>query len=107
MTGWAAQLTKREHELVTGCLAATVRGDFFPDWEFETLFGVSRSTVERVMTAWPAVDPQDEDVGASVAGALNHLLGYPHGRYKELAEYTSASPDEIRRTLDRLLELGF
>jgi hypothetical protein len=99
-------LTERQRGIVAGCLAATVQGKFFPEWEFQTLFGVDRSVVARVMTAWPFVDAEDWKVRAAVVGALNHLLGYPHGLDKELPKYMSASTEEVKETLSRLVELG-
>lgn len=45
-------LTGIEGELVRRCLAASVDGPFFPDWEFETLFGLTRDEVREVLDAW-------------------------------------------------------
>jgi len=106
MIDLGSELTERAREIVAGCLAATVQGEFFPEWEFQTLFGVDRSVVARVMAEWPSVDTEDWTVRAAVVGALNHLLGYPHGLDEELSKYASASPEEMKELLRRLVELG-
>jgi len=54
MIDLGSELTERAREIVAGCLAATVQEEFFPEWEFQTLFGVDRSVVE-----WPSVDTED------------------------------------------------
>ena len=100
------ELTERQQRIIASCLNATVYGKFFPEWEFQTLFGVNRNVVARVLAAWPTVNASDVEVRAAVVGALNHLLGYPHGHKKEWAEYIPATPVEVQETLDRLVELG-
>lgn len=35
-------LFKIEQDVVCQCLKATVEGSFFPEWEFHTLFGLTR-----------------------------------------------------------------
>src|SRR5712691_11317146 len=41
-----ANLDEKEREVVQECLRATVEGPFFPDWEFETIFGLKRDGAE-------------------------------------------------------------
>jgi hypothetical protein len=77
----------RSVELVVElCLRAAVEGPFFEDWEFHALFGLDRSEVEVVLDAWPNLPTADfGDLSAeraqylAVNGAMNNLLGYPHG----------------------------
>jgi hypothetical protein len=99
-------LAESDLNTVKECLRASVEGDFFPDWEFETLFGVSRETVRTVYNEWPTGTVSEDDVGCAVVGALNNLLGYPHGKENDWAKYISVPPESVRDTLDRLIELG-
>lgn len=38
-------LTAEERDIVRRSLTAAVEGPYFPDWEFQTLFGVTRAGV--------------------------------------------------------------
>jgi hypothetical protein len=100
-----SSLSDKEIKIVVECLRATVEGEFFPDWEFETLLGVSRETVRTVYKQWPNLSLDDESA-AAVIGSLNNLLGYPHRQEHRWADYISVSPQEVRALLERLLELG-
>ena len=88
---------------IKDCLTAAVEGMFFPDWEFGTLFGFDRTEVKAILQCWPHGFPQDDDVWRAAIGALNNLLGYPHGRADELKSFTSASVGDLRDVLDRLV----
>ncbi|WP_053076565.1 hypothetical protein [Caenimonas sp. SL110] len=99
-------LSQADIETVKQCLQAAVDGPFFPEWEFEALFGVNRGLVRAVLNEWPAGAMSEDDVGCAVVGSLNNLLGYPHGHESELARYVAMPLDEVRGTLDRLLALG-
>lgn len=93
-------LTAEDHSLVGACLNSAANGPFFPDWEFQTLFGVEPAVVRNVAVQWPKVDPSDEDVELAVVNSLNNLLGYPHG-YPD-SEIGHSAP-AIRAALDKLL----
>ena len=89
MTDAHAFLDDDDLEVIAGCLAATVNGPFFPEWEFHTLFGLVRSEVAEVAAAWPSLPRLTPDWCASpeafqrkaVNNAVNNLLGYPHGHH--------------------------
>ena len=74
-------------DIIRRCLGATVDGPMFPDWEFYTLFGLTRDEIRDVLATWPdlpKVIPDGYDTAASVrtvaiTNALANLLGYPHG----------------------------
>lgn len=100
------KLSIDERKIVLECLGAALNSGFFPDWEFETLFGVEKSIVESTREAWPKVDLLNEEVGAAVIGSLNNLLGYPHGMKNEWSQYISVPPEDVKKILNRLLELG-
>jgi hypothetical protein len=99
-------LSERELNIVKQCLRAAVEGQFFPDWEFETLFGIDRSIVKQAFEQWPFGLMSVEDVGSAAIGSLNNLLGYPHRNENEWNDFISVPPEEVRLVLERLLEVG-
>lgn len=99
-------LSTAEIELIRQCLEAASNGGFFPDWEFETLFGISREEVKKVCEQWPNV-VQSELSAAAVVGSLNNLLGYPHRKDDELFRKISSSPESLIRLLEKLEALGW
>jgi hypothetical protein len=84
-----ADLDDREREVVRECLRAAVNGPFFPDWEFETLFGLDREEVRRVLLSWPTLNEADETVVPAINNSMNNLLGYPMGRIRLPGRSTS------------------
>ena len=92
--------------MIAECLCASEQEEFFPEWEFKTLFGISREQLIAIREEWPDVDISHQVVGSAVIGALNHLLGYPHPQDTQWNQYISVEPDAIKLTLDKLLALG-
>jgi hypothetical protein len=99
-------LSSAELDTVRRSLQAAVEGNFFPDWEFQTLIGVDRATVQDVYNAWPRQNLDLEDFSCAVVGSLANLLWYPHGRHEELISYVTEGPEAIEAALDRLTALG-
>jgi hypothetical protein len=99
-------LDERERQTVFECLCNAEKEEFFPEWEFETLFGITKKQLSSVREKWPEVDTRQSDVATAIVGAMNHLLGYPHGKNEQGARYIGSRPDAIRATLDKLLALG-
>ncbi len=95
-------ITDASRRTIEACLHAATDGEFFPDWELETLFGVSRNQVRSVRNAWPDVDLGNDVVAAAVLGALNNLLGYPHGHQKQLEMYHIDVPERLLDALDEV-----
>jgi len=94
------RLSSEDVEVVRECLTAAVRGPFFPDWEFQTLFGLERDGVAAVLERWPDPEcPEDQDV--AVTNALNYLLHYPHKHWELWSDFISAAPREIVPVLAR------
>jgi len=94
------RLSARDVEIIRDCLAAAVRGPFFPDWEFQTLMGLERAGVEQVLAAWPAsISSENQDV--AVNNVLNNLLGYPHEEWDAWPSYISVQPAEVASVLAR------
>jgi len=96
-----SDLDAKEREVVLECLRAAAAGPFFPDWEFQTLFGVNRDDVKTIVDAWPSVDEAQENVSVAINNSMNNLLGYPHGREKDWPRYISVPPTEVRRIFDK------
>jgi len=86
MSPSAESLSDDVRAIICGCLNAAVHGPFFPDWEFHTLFGLTRSDVGTVLAEWPNLPVHTPSGYASpgrfqvvaVNNSLNNLLGYPH-----------------------------
>jgi hypothetical protein len=88
--------------LVGQALRAAVNGPFFPEWEFHTLFGLTRSEVRAVADAWPNVRLTSADVALAVNNSLNNLLGYPHGQDSVWSQWISAERPQLDELLSRL-----
>ena len=60
------------------------RADLFPDWEFQTIFGVTRPQMAQLVAQWPDLDDQTEGPARwAVNNAMNNLLGYPHKHHDD------------------------
>lgn len=95
-------LEANDINLVHNCLSAIEEKEFFPDWEFQTLFGLEKAEFEDAVKNWPNVDLDKPDVSTAILGLINHLLGYPHGMDAELELYTKASFNDLKRCLERM-----
>ena len=73
-------LNETDRGIIHRCLRASAEGPYFEDWEFDTLFGVTRDELRVVVAAWPNVDESNEVVALSINNALANLLSYPHGK---------------------------
>ena len=100
------KLSVREVQTIGECLnAAAFTDSFFPDWEFTTLFGVSRERVKLIASSWPNVDIDDEEVRGVLVNSLNHLLGYPHGQDGEVWDsYITVPWPVVKETLNKLVD---
>ena len=98
------QLEPGEIELIGACLRAAANGPYFPDWEFATLFGLSRQQVASIAEKWPsnAGEPVTE---IAVLNALVNLHGYPHGREDELRR-TVADPEALHNVVKKVRGIG-
>jgi hypothetical protein len=99
-------LSDREKQIVLECLFAAEQEEFFPEWEFETLFGMTRSQLAGVRKNWPKVDTTQPDVGAAIVSSMNHLLGYPHAQDGRWEKYISVQSDAVQSIMDKLIALG-
>jgi hypothetical protein len=94
-----ARLSADQHALVAKCLAAVVEGPYIDDDdEFDTVMGVSRDEAAETLAAWP--EPARHGMSfRAVNNALNNLLGYPHGRWPELARDLGATENDVAHAL--------
>ena len=95
-------LTLNEKNIVRECLKAALDGPFFPDWEFQSLFGIEREELKKIVQDWPRIDPSDEVVVSAIHNSIVNLTGYPHGKVKEWEQYISVSQDEVIKVLEKL-----
>ena len=106
MNNVISTLSERERQTVSECLLAAEQEEFFPEWEFETLFGITRTQLAGVRAKWPEVDTNQPDVGAAIINSMNHLLGYPHAQQERWGRYISVRPDAVQVTMGKLIALG-
>ena len=90
-----------DFELFKETLRAAAYGPFFPDWEFHTLFGLERSAFRALADAFTPNTVIVGDVELALRGAMNNLLGYPHGQEATWSEWLSVSPGELQTVFSR------
>lgn len=90
------RLNSEEVETVRKALNASAHGPFFPDREFQTLFGVDRSDVLSALERFPNLHGEKDQL--AVNNAFANLLSYPHG--ESLAKYALTS-DQLRSTFNK------
>src|SRR5215470_15299961 len=73
-------LSGEEREVLRRAMVAAAEGPYFPDWEFQTLFGVTRAEVSDVVRARPRLDESHDVFRQAINNALVHLIHYPHGQ---------------------------
>src|SRR5215471_2629337 len=92
-----ADLNPSELEIVRDCLRASVEGPFFPDWEFFTLFGLTRDELKQILAFWPNLNEADKSVMLAINNSFNNLIGYPHGMDDSWSEFVPVSAKELHR----------
>lgn len=70
-------LTQRQIQIIGECLAAAAYGPFFPDGEFESVFGLSRAQVAEIADQWPVAIGSQENLDLAIHASFNNLTGYP------------------------------
>ncbi len=88
--------SKSYNKIISECLNAVVNGPFFPDWEFATLFGLTREEIKKILDKWPAVDEENEDIKIAINNSFNNLLGYPIANDDKWPEYISINRNKLR-----------
>ncbi|CAL75240.1 hypothetical protein BRADO1344 [Bradyrhizobium sp. ORS 278] len=98
-------LSPADLQIVHRALGATVEGPFFPEREFDTLFGLHRSEVRAIYEEWPSPACRSDRLLAAMIGSLNNLLGYPHKHEDALCRYFPEGRIALSATLARLAAL--
>lgn len=94
-------LDEKELRVIRECLRAAVEGPFFPDWEFQTLFGLERLEVKEVLDSWPRLDETKKSVTVAINNSLVNLLGYPHNCNDHWSQFISVTEKEVAGVLDK------
>lgn len=95
-------LSDADNALVGQALPAVADGPFFDEWEFHTLFGLTRSEVRAIADAWPNVELTSTDVRLAVNNSLNNLLGYPHQQDSVWLQWISVDRRQLNELFSRL-----
>ena len=98
-------LSQKQIEIIGECLRAAAYGPFFPDGEFDTIFGLSREQVAAVADQWPVVLDAREWADLAIHNSFNHLTGYPikKERMEHWEDYLSVERGEVRELFDEWL----
>lgn len=96
------RLSQSDSRIVGEVLRAGADGPFFPEGEFQTLFGLERHEVRQIADAWPlpVVDPQI--VTVAVNNSFNMLLGYPHRKDEVWPEWISVDRPTLNELFNKL-----
>ena len=90
-------LTAEEREVLRRSLVAAAEGPYFPDWEFQTLFGVTRAEVSDVVRAWQCLDESHDVFRRAINNALVHLIHYPHGQTLQLERELGVTTAQLEK----------
>jgi hypothetical protein len=99
-------LSEADRTIVGQALLAAADGPFFPDWEFHTLFGLERSRVRAIATAWPELSAPLDEVALAVNNSLNNLLGYPHDQNAVWSHWISVDRKQLGDLFNKLRDHG-
>ena len=89
-------LSEVEQNIIYQCLKATVEGSFFPEWEFNTLFGLTRQEVKQIIKDWAVIDRDSSIVILAINNSFNNLLYYPHKCEREWHNFISVSRQKLK-----------
>jgi len=82
------------YKTLNEALAAAASGPFFPDWEFDTLFGMSRAELSALVGTISHSPPTSQQLIA-VGNAVNNLLSYPHGQEAQWSLWLTCTSGEL------------
>ncbi|MDJ0613200.1 MAG: hypothetical protein QNJ29_05945 [Rhizobiaceae bacterium] len=92
-----SDLNEHDQKVVWECVRSAVLGPFYPDWEFQTLFGFERVEIQAILDSWQSIDDADEDVHAVISKSMNLLLIYPIDESDRWGEFISVSQEQVAR----------
>jgi len=96
------RLSKQESATIKEVLRASADGPFFPDWEFQTLFGITREEVRLIADEWPLPNVAPDIVVLAVNNSLNWLLSYPHRKHDLWQDWISIDQAAVNDLYNRL-----
>jgi len=96
------RLSRQESNIIKEVLRAAVDGLFFPDWEFQTLFGITREKVRHIANEWPLPNAPPADVVLAVNNSLNWLLSYPHRKHDLWPDWISVDQRALNELFNKL-----
>ena len=96
-------LTDSESGVIKKCLIETIQCSYFDDNEFSTLIGCNRGRVSEIEKNWPAVTNTKENYSI-IINCLNNLLGYPHGKNRQLYSFIKTDEKNLDNLLEKLLK---
>jgi hypothetical protein len=102
-----ADLSPNEQQIVLQCMQAIADGPAIEDWEFHTRLGINRSTLRRIISAWPAID-DGSDSSEEFLAINNCLNEICHGIKIEDTEWQTwftQPQDEIIKTYRKWLKV--
>ena len=70
-------LKQSQMTIIGECLRAAAYGPFFPDGEFDSIFGLSKNDVAKIADDWPVCLDEKSVVDTAVHNSFNNLIGYP------------------------------
>ncbi len=88
-------MTPQDTQIIGECLRAVAKGPFLPDWEIDSLIGMSKAEVTTIAERWPEVDMKAEPVQRAVNNALVNLIGYPIDEEEEWPSYISVPRESL------------
>lgn len=89
--------SKLHRKVTRECLDAVVRGPFFPDWEFVTLFGFTKEEIKAILDKWPDVDMNNDLIKIAINNSFNNLTGYPINNEEKWSEFISVSRSKLKK----------
>ena len=92
-----------DYKIHREALLAAVNGPFFPDWEFQTIFGLTRTEIEDIAIAFAPDTPIAGDAAWALRGSIGNLIGYPHGQEAIWSEWISVTHSELEDAFTRLI----
>jgi hypothetical protein len=100
------RLSKSESRVVGEILRAAADGPFFPDWEFQTLFGLNREQVRKIARDWPLPIAPPDEVIVAVNNSFNWMLSYPHRKHDQWSDWISVDQTAAEELFARMRSGG-
>lgn len=71
----AFKLRSKSHEqAILQCMKFIAESSCIEDWEFQTRLGISRETLKRIISAYPAIDDSENSAGfLAINNCLNEV----------------------------------